>query len=297
MSATERSLPSHDQLIAESGLPRIEARVLLEHASGRSRSWLIAHGDEPATAQVASRFLQLAERRLRNGEPIAYLTGVREFHGIDLQVGPGVLIPRPETELLVDCALDLIVKDKQEAGRRATLLELGTGSGAIALALAAARPWLAIVASDRSAAALNQARANGSRLALDRQIEWRLGDWWDAVGRDERFSVIVSNPPYIAEGDPHLKRGDLPHEPISALASGRDGLDAIRTIVAGARAHLDEGGWLLLEHGFEQGTPVRQLLEAAGFHAVETLKDLEGRDRVTRGRADVMQQTPSRIMV
>jgi release factor glutamine methyltransferase len=292
MSADDRSQPSHDRLLADCGLPRLEARILLEHATGRTRSWLIAHGDEPATPQAAARFVGLADRRRRDGEPIAYLTGVREFHGISLRVSPGVLIPRPETELLVDCALDLLVNDKQVAGKPHAVLELGTGSGAITLAIAAARPSLRIVASDCSAAALGQAQSNGARLGLDRSIEWRLGDWWSAVGGDERFGVIVSNPPYIAEGDPHLNQGDLRHEPVSALTSGRDGLDAIRTIVTGARDHLDEGGWLLLEHGFEQGDPVRHLLERAGFGAVETIKDLEGRDRVTRGRSAAGQQTP-----
>jgi release factor glutamine methyltransferase len=292
MSADDRLQPSHDRLVADSGLPRLEARVLLEHATGRTRSWLIAHGDEPATPQAAIRFVGLADRRRSDGEPIAYLTGSREFHGVSLRVGPGVLIPRPETELLVDCTLDLLVNDKQIAGKPDALLELGTGSGAIALAIAAARPSLHIVASDCSAAALGQAQANGSRLGLDRSIEWRLGDWWDAVGGDERFGVIVSNPPYIAEGDPHLNQGDLRHEPASALASGQDGLDAIRTIVTGACDHLNEGGWLLLEHGFEQGAQVRRLMERAGFGSVETLKDLEGRDRVTRGQAAAGHQTP-----
>jgi len=297
VSADDRSPPNHDQLIAGSGLPRLEARVLLEHASGRPRSWLIAHGDEPADADAVERFARLAKRRLRDGEPIAYLTGVREFYGLALRVRPGVLIPRPETELLVDCALDLIVKDNQPVGRSASILELGTGSGAIALAIAAARPGLSIVASDHSAAALHQARANGSQLKLDQHIDWRLGDWWGAVGIDERFRVIVSNPPYIAERDPHLSQGDLRHEPIGALASGPDGLEAIRTITAGARDHLDDGGWLLFEHGFEQGAAVRQLLEQAGFDSVETLRDLEGRERVTRGRSGPGAQTPSRIMV
>jgi release factor glutamine methyltransferase len=297
MSVDHPADRSYDQLIAASGLPRLEARMLLEHASGCSRSWLIAHGDEPADAQTTTYFLALAERRTRAGEPIAYLTGVREFHSLRLAVSPAVLIPRPETELLVDRALELIVNNNDHAGTAPSILDLGTGSGAIALAIAATQPRARIVATDRSAAALNQARANASQLGLDSRIEWRLGDWWEAVGEAERFSLVLANPPYIARHDPHLSQGDLRHEPIEALASGEDGLDAIRTIAAGARGHLTDRGWLLLEHGFDQGEPVRALLEAAGFAWVRTLEDLEGRERVTQAQKTLESQDPPAFMV
>jgi len=271
--------------------------MLLEHASGRSRSWLIAHGDEPASAQTAKHFFALAERRTRAGEPIAYLTGVREFHSLRLEVSAAVLIPRPETELLVDRTLELIVKNNEPPGADTPILELGTGSGAIALAIAAERPRVRIFATDRSAAALDQARANASQLALDSRIEWRLGDWWEAVHKTERFGLILANPPYIAQDDPHLFQGDLRHEPIEALASGEDGLDAIRTIVKGAGAHLIDWGWLLLEHGFDQGERVRALLDAAGFDSVCTLRDLQGRERMTQAQKARKSQDPAPFMV
>jgi release factor glutamine methyltransferase len=297
MTAEDRPQPSYDQMILESGLPRLEARILLEHASGRTRSWLIAHGDEPARADTVVEFSRLAERRQRDGEPVAYLTGCREFHGLDLAVGPDVLSPRPETELLVDYALGIVADDNGVTCDPLRVLELGTGSGAIALAIAAARPEARIVATDRSEAALTRAQVNGSRLQLDQRIEWRLGDWWEAIGSDERFFMVLSNPPYIAERDPHLGQGDLRHEPIGALVSGHDGLDAIRTIAAGARAHLEDRGWLLLEHGFEQATQVRELLEQEGLDSIFTLRDLEGRERVTGGRWVLGPQDPPRFMV
>ena len=255
---------------------RREAALLLRHVLNVSDAWLIAHPDDAVDVARESAFRNLVERRAR-GEPIAYITGTRGFHDIELRVAPGVLIPRPETEVLVDLALQRIPADAD-----CNVADLGTGSGAIALSIARARPRARVVATDAGAAALEVARGNAARLRID-NVVFRQGDWY--LGLDgEHFDVIVSNPPYIAEGDPHLQEGDLRFEPRSALASGIDGLDAIRVIVRGARGHLRNGGWLLLEHGLDQGADVRDLLLAHGFAEVFTQNDLEGRERVTGGR-------------
>lgn len=266
---------SFDALLAASGLPRIEARALLEHASGRTREWLVGHGDEPAPADVAERFRVLARRRAA-GEPLAYLVGGREFFGRWFETTPAVLIPRPDTELLVEAAL-------ARAAQRARVLDLGTGSGAIALTLALERPDLEVTATDASPRAVEVAARNAARLGAAR-VRILVGDWYAALGAGERFEMIVSNPPYIAAGDAHLAAGDLRHEPAQALTDGADGLSALRTIVAAAPQHLAPGGWLLLEHGLDQGDAVRQLLAAAGFDALATLRDAEARDRVSLGR-------------
>jgi release factor glutamine methyltransferase len=254
---------------------RREAVLLLRHVLGVSDAWLIAHPDDLVDVVQAAAFRGLVERRAR-GEPVAYLTGTRGFHALELQVTPDVLIPRPETELLVDCALRRIPEDMEWA-----VADLGTGSGAIALAIAKARPRAKVVATDASGAALAVARANADRLAL-RNVQFAHGDWCAALG-DARFDLIVSNPPYIAESDAHLREGDLRFEPAAALASGSDGLDAIRIIVRDARAHLRDGGWLLFEHGFDQGPAVRELLAARDYAEVFTERDLEGRERVSGG--------------
>ena len=261
------------QLLADAGLPRLEAQLLLHMAGGGNRVTQLTWPEREASAEVAQRFAALCARR-HAGEPIAYLLGEREFFGLDLAVSPAVLIPRPDTEILVDTALARLPAD----GRA---LDLGTGSGAVALALAHSRPDADIWALDASPEALAQAQANGQRLNL--AVTWRLSDWYAAV-TGEQFDLLVSNPPYIAADDPHLQQGDLRFEPASALSSGADGLDAIRHIVRDAPAHLAPGGWLLLEHGWEQGAAVRTLLTAAGFVEVETVRDLEGRDRVSLGR-------------
>ena len=258
------------------GEARREAALLLRHVLGVSDSWLVAHADESIDPTHVLAFRDLAARRAR-GEPIAYLTGTRGFHALALQVTPDVLIPRPETELLVDCALQRIPEDTDCA-----VADLGTGSGAIALAIAKARPRTKVVATDVSGAALAVARANATRLAL-RNVDFAQGDWCAPLG-DARFDFIVSNPPYIAAGDPHLREGDLRFEPAAALAAGDDGLDAIRDIVRDARAHLREGGWLMFEHGFDQGPAARELLAAHGYAEVFTERDLEGRERVSGGR-------------
>ena len=255
---------------------RREAALLLRHALDVSDAWLIAHMDNAIGVAQAEAFRNLIERRAR-GEPVAYLTGTRGFHDIELQVAPGVLIPRPETEVLVELALQRIPADAD-----CNVADLGTGSGAIALAIARARPQAHVVATDASGAALDVARGNAERLRID-NVEFRQGDWYAGLA-GEPFDMIVSNPPYIAEGDPHLREGDLRFEPASALASGADGLDAIRVIVRGAREHLRNGGWLLLEHGFDQGADVRDLLLDYGLAEVFTQNDLEGRERVTGGR-------------
>jgi release factor glutamine methyltransferase len=253
-----------------------EPELLLAHALGRPRSWLYAHGDGELDAAAAASFACLIARR-RAGEPVAYLTGSRGFWRFDLQVTPATLIPRPETELLVELALARLPAD-----RALQLADLGTGSGAIALALACERPRARVVATDASGDALAVARANAAALALP-NVEFRHGDWCAPLA-GERFDLIASNPPYIAQDDTHLQRGDLRYEPRAALASGPDGLDAIRAIVRAAPAHLQPGGHLLLEHGWDQGDAVRTLLCDCGFIGVETARDLEQRDRITLGR-------------
>ncbi|HET6907330.1 MAG TPA: peptide chain release factor N(5)-glutamine methyltransferase [Rhodanobacteraceae bacterium] len=263
---------------------RREAALLLRHVLGVADAWLIAHADDAIDAGRAAIFHALIARRAR-GEPVAYLTGTRGFHALELQVTPDVLIPRPETELLVELALARIPRSPDEAQRNPDyrIADLGTGSGAIALAIAQARPNARVLATDASKAALEIARENARRSNLA-NVGFALGDWCAALGDYCDFDLIVSNPPYIADRDPHLREGDLRFEPRAALASGADGLDAIRTIVRDARAHLREGGWLLLEHGFEQGAQVRALLEQSGYRDAFTERDLEGRERVSGGK-------------
>lgn len=261
---------------ARARVDAVDAEALLAHALGRDRGWLFAHADDPVVQDRHDRFASLLARR-EAGEPVAYLCGRRGFWTLDLAVTPDTLIPRPETELLVELALARL-----PAGRAQRVADLGTGSGAIALALAAERPQARVDAVDASPGALEVARRNAREAGLP-NVAFHLGDWFAALP-DLRFDLVASNPPYIAVGDPHLLRGDLRHEPAMALSSGRDGLDAIRAIVRDAPAHLHPGGWLLLEHGHDQGEPVRALLQAAGFVEVATHRDLEGRDRVGLGR-------------
>ena len=258
-------------------IDRVDAEWLLAHAVARPRSWLFAHAGDPVPPDVAERFEALLARR-QVGEPVAYLTGTQGFWTLDLEVSRATLIPRPETELLVELALARIPVD---AGSR--IADLGTGTGAIALAVAKERPRAAVIATDASSAALEVAIRNAIRNDIA-TVEFREGDWLAPLA-GETLDLIASNPPYIADGDPHLGEGDLRFEPPTALSSGADGLDAIRCIVRCAPAHLASGGWLLLEHGWDQGEAVRALLQAAGFIDVETARDLEGRDRVSLGRA------------
>ena len=257
-----------------------DAALLLAHALGRPRAWLYAHGDEAPDPAAMQRFEALLARR-EAGEPVAYLTGRRGFWRHELRVTPDTLVPRPETERLVELALERLAP-----GAPLRIADLGTGSGAIALALALERPRARVVATDASPAALAVARGNADALGAG-NIEFRHGSWFEPLA-GERFDLVASNPPYVADGDPHLAQGDLRFEPAAALASGADGLDDIRVIARDAPAHLVPGGWLLLEHGFDQGAAVRALLLAAGFAEVGTGRDLEGRDRVGFGRWPTM---------
>jgi release factor glutamine methyltransferase len=250
-----------------------EVEVLLAHALGRDRAWLYAHADDPLPVEQAIEFHRLLTRRAA-GEPVAYLVGRREFWSLDLVVTPDVLIPRHETELLVELALQKIPQ-----GKKMEIADLGTGSGAVALALARERPQARVLATDISDAALAVARGNAQRLGIG-NVEFAQGDWCAALG-ERKFELIVANPPYVADVDLHLVRGDLRFEPPVALASGAAGLDAIAIIVRGAPAHLQPGAWLLFEHGFEQGSAARAALEQSGFVAVSTYSDLEGRERVS----------------
>lgn len=255
---------------------RRESELLLGHALGRDRAWMFAHARDPLDHAARKRFDQLIESRMR-GAPVAHLLGSRGFWTLSLRVTGDTLIPRPETELLVEAALARLPD-----GVPCRVADLGTGTGAIALSLARERPAAQVIATDASEAALEVARWNARENDIA-NVSFRSGDWCAPLA-EERFDLIASNPPYIAEADPHLERGDLRFEPLSALASGADGLDAIRCIVRDAPGHLVAGGWLLLEHGFDQGDAVRALLLASGFVDVETLCDLETRDRVTLGR-------------
>ncbi|HPA01459.1 MAG TPA: peptide chain release factor N(5)-glutamine methyltransferase [Chiayiivirga sp.] len=254
---------------------RREAEWLAEQALGVGRAWLFAHADDAVKPEVCARYLALLARRAA-GEPLAYLLGRAGFWTLDLEVTPATLIPRPETELLVEAALARLPE-----ANALCIADLGTGSGAIALALASERPQARVLATDASAAALEVARRNAARNDIV-NVAFRQGDWLEPLA-GERFDLIASNPPYIAQGDPHLGRGDLRFEPATALASGADGLDALRTLARDAPTHLVPGGWLLLEHGWDQGAAVRGLLRDAGFQRIETLRDLEDRERVTLG--------------
>lgn len=259
------------------GLERLDAQLLLGHLLGQPRSWLIAHDGDALPPAQADAYAALCTRRA-GGEPFAYLVGEREFHGLSLQVSPAVLVPRPDTEVLVDWALELM--GREMAGRPAPeVVDLGTGSGAIALAVKHRHPAARVGAVDLSEAALAVARGNAQRLGL--AVDFRAGSWWQPLA-GQRFDLVLSNPPYIAGGDPHLAA--LAHEPALALTPGGDGLDAIRQIVAGAPAHLVPGGWLLLEHGYDQAETVAALLRTAGFDGVATRRDLAGQPRCTGGR-------------
>jgi release factor glutamine methyltransferase len=255
---------------------RREAELLAMRAAGISRARLIAEPAYPLERGVAERYWRLVERRA-GGEPIAYITGEREFYGLDFEVTAAVLIPRPETELLVDAALE-----RMPVPALCRVLDLGTGSGCISVTLAASRSAARVVGADVSSQALAVAARNAARHGLS-NLEWVQGDWFAPVA-GRRFDLIVSNPPYIAEHDPHLAQGDLRFEPRAALSGGRDGLQAIRAIVTRAPAHLEPAGWLLLEHGHDQGDAVRALLERHGFSAVFSRNDLAGIRRICAGQ-------------
>jgi release factor glutamine methyltransferase len=261
---------------AADGLARIDAQLLLAHVLRRDRSWVLAHDDAALAPADAAAFAGLCSRR-GDGEPVAYLIGEREFHGLRLRVTPAVLVPRPDTETLVDQALELL-RGPLAALTQPAVADLGTGSGAVALAIKHRWPAARVSAVELSAAALEVARANGERLGLT--VEWLAGDWWQPLA-GRAFDLVLSNPPYVAAGDPHL--ADLRHEPTLALVAPERGLGAIERIVAGAGAHLRRDGWLLLEHAFDQAPAVQACLRAAGFADVRTATDLAGRPRCTGG--------------
>lgn len=259
------------------GVDRLDAHLLLARVLKRPRVWLLAHGEAELTAPQQAAF-DTACRRRADGEPLAYVLGEREFHGLMLQITPAVLVPRPETETLVDWALELLAGTL--AGEAAVqVADLGTGSGAIALALKHRHPAAQVCAVELSEAAVALARANAATHVL--QLEFQLGSWWQPL-RGRRFHLVVGNPPYVAADDPHL--ATLRHEPRQALTPGGDGMAAIEHIVGNAPAHLLAGGWLLLEHGHEQGDAVRRCFGQAGFRATHTRVDLAGRPRCTGGR-------------
>jgi release factor glutamine methyltransferase len=262
----------------------LDARVLLCHVTTRDPAYLAAHPETELRAADSTRFTELVDRRAR-GEPVAYLTGEREFYGRSLRVSPAVLIPRPETELLVDLALERLPADGSSR-----VLDLGTGSGCIAVAIASERSRSKILAVDQSIDALTVARRNALEHGLG-NVSFLQSDWFSGLRNGEEFDMIVSNPPYVAAGDAHLQSGDLRFEPAAALVAGADGLGAIRAIVAGAWRHLSPGGWLLVEHGFSHGPAARALLRDSGFDGVFTARDLANIERVSGGRLTLSQQT------
>ena len=260
-----------------SGINAMDARVLLRATLDVSDAYLIAHANDEISAQHAAQFRALAERRAA-GEPVAYIVGEREFYGRTFAVSPAVLIPRPETELLVELALQRLPRDEP-----CRVLDLGTGSGCIAISIALERSAARVTATDCSGAALEIALKNAQRLSAA-NVEFNTGDWLGTLKNDEKFDLIVCNPPYVAMGDAHLAQGDLRFEPMMALAAGADGLEYIRAIAAGAQAHLAKGGALLLEHGYDQAERCRALFAAAGFTQVQSWRDIAGIERVTGGR-------------
>lgn len=281
LHATQEQLCADLKL--DSGDARFEAQLLLQHALNVNRAWLIAHENDVLETGNLAKFEPLLNRRLQ-GEPVAYILGNREFYGLNLTVTPDTLIPRPDTEILVDRALAAI-----PANQPAQILDLGTGTGAIALAIAHHRKQALVTATDASQAALNVAESNGRQLAIT-NVRFVLSHWFDALSQ-EKFDVIVSNPPYIEQDDAHLRQGDLRFEPISALTSGADGLDDIRQIIDNCLAHLKPQGWLMLEHGYNQADAVADLMAHAGLVEIETFTDLGGNSRVTAGKNPLIVST------
>jgi release factor glutamine methyltransferase len=263
-------------LAQASGLDALDAQVLLSRCLGQGRVWLFAHDAAPLDAGQSERFAAFVARRAA-GEPLAYLTGEKEFCGLSLHVAPAVLIPRPETEHLVEWGLEILCTKFVQV-ERPQVLDLGTGSGAIALALKAALSQAEVSASDVSAEALRVARGNARRLAL--KIEFLFGDWWAAT-ESRAFHLVLCNPPYIADADLHLAA--LAHEPALALTPGTSGMEALRAVIHGAATHLQPTGWLLLEHGFDQALPVSDLMHRCGFTQIQTRRDLAGLPRCSGG--------------
>lgn len=266
----------------DSASAKLDAELLLAHVLQKPRSYLYTWPGKELTAAEQDQFNQLFERR-KQGEPVAYLLGRQGFWNLDLSVSSDTLIPRPETELLVETALEL-----GTAGSGWKVLDLGTGSGAIALALASERPCWQLTGVDRVDGAVQLAQHNALACGLG-GVRFLQSDWFAALA-GERFHLIVSNPPYIALQDPHLEQGDVRFEPVSALVSGADGLDDIRRILVDSGAHLHENGWLLLEHGWQQAASVRELMQHAGFSQVCSVRDLAGHERITLGQWQHRQQ-------
>ena len=262
-----------EQLLKLSDSPRLDAEVLLAHSLQKNRTWLITWPDKALTDTDINQFNALLQRRI-SGEPVAHITGTREFWSLPLAVTTDTLIPRPDTELIIEKILDTY-----PAGNNISLADLGTGSGAIALALASERPDWKITATDQSASALEIAKQNAHKLNLD-NISFKLGDWFEPL-KDNSFDIIVSNPPYIPMADPHLTQGDARFEPISALASGDDGLDDIRLITAQAGTHLKPQGKLFIEHGYDQKSEMLDIFTKNGFIEIQQAHDLANNPRLT----------------
>jgi len=271
------------QLALEASDAKFEAQLLLQNVLNVNRAWLLAHEHDTLPSKTNTDFEALLTRRLA-GEPVAYILGYREFYGLNLVVTPDTLIPRPDTETLVEAALE-----KAPADTRCSILDLGTGTGAVALAIAKHRPHAQVMALDASHAALRIAKHNAKQLGLA-HVNFTLSHWFSAV-EGERFNLIVSNPPYIEQHDPHLSQGDLRFEPMSALASGADGLDDIREIIAHSLIHLLPQGWLMLEHGYNQAQLVADLMAESGLVDINTIQDLGGNDRVTIGKNPLIVST------
>jgi release factor glutamine methyltransferase len=270
-------------LLSNCALPANEARILLAYLLEKHyqlpRSALLSRDDMSLNTSASQEWDSLVSRRLL-GEPIAYILGRRGFHNIELKVGPGVLIPRPETELLVDIALAEIAKHNTHT----KVLDLGTGSGAIALAIASASPLASLIATDESLEALTIATHNAQLLHLTDRVQFFQGSWYEAISPQSEFDLILSNPPYIASQDPHLNQGDLRFEPRSALTDFGSGLSCLESIILGAIQHLKPGGLIALEHGFDQSEAVAQLMQATGFVDIQAYPDLAGHLRVSSGR-------------
>ncbi len=270
-------------LLRSSALPQSEARLLLAHVIEYHyqlpRSALISK-DELTLSTIAFADWKSLESKRLNGEPIAYLVGKKGFHNIELLVAPGVLIPRPETELLVEIGLREIML----LGGKARMLDLGTGSGAIALAVASAAPNSLVTATDQFPEALAIAKSNAKHLHLEDRVQFAQGSWYEAIGEEATFDLILSNPPYIERGDPHLEQGDLRFEPLDALTDQGNGLSCLEVIITKAKLHLNPKGLIAVEHGFDQSDAVVELMRAAGFSDIQTHLDLAGHRRVASGR-------------
>lgn len=276
MTTIQQQLIQATQQLTESDSPRLDAEVLLAHVLEKDRSYFLAWPEKTLTDTKLQTFQQLIQQR-QQGTPIAYLLGYRDFWTLNLKVTPDTLIPRPETELLVETALDRIANQQD-----CKILDLGTGTGAIALAIASEHPKAEVIATDISEQALKVARDNAQRNHIH-NVKFLASNWFESLPT-QQFDLIVSNPPYIPSQDPHLSQGDVRFEPMSALTSGEDGLDDIRTLIQQAKEYLRPNGWLMLEHGYDQGQSVPALLEEHHFKAVDCLKDLSGNDRISIGQ-------------